>query len=100
MEDRIKRFKTHEETLDQMTALTAQLTVLTSQWETLLPKYRDLMAYYQNAQWIEDVEVDNEGAFQELKRGVLSQDAIYNLYLSQRDLNFKISRLALDYLEL
>ena len=39
-----------------------------------------LMAYYDSGQWRQDYEADEAGVFPpELKRGVLSQDGLWNL---------------------
>jgi hypothetical protein len=39
-----------------------------------------LSAYYSSGEWLEDYEADERGEFPpDLKRGVLSQDGLYNL---------------------
>ena len=41
---------------------------------------RQLTEYYQDGLWLQDYELDEKGLLpQELKRGVLSQDAVYDL---------------------
>ena len=43
-------------------------------------KLRELNAYYTSGAWREDYEADERGELpQNLKRGVLSQDALYDL---------------------
>ena len=43
----------------------------------------ELLDYYENGQWLEDYERDERGEIPaELKRGVLSQDALYD-FLSE-----------------
>ena len=38
-----------------------------------------LTQYYENGQWLQDYELDEKGFFpQNLKRGVLAQDAVYD----------------------
>ena len=38
-----------------------------------------LIRYYESGQWLHDYELDEQGLLpRELKRGVLSQDAVYN----------------------
>ena len=45
--------------------------------EQMLQQLKD---YYQGGQWLEDYERDERGEFPaELKRGVLSQDGLYDL---------------------
>lgn len=40
----------------------------------------ELMDYYENGQWLRDYECDERGEFPSaLKRGVLSEDGVYNL---------------------
>lgn len=40
---------------------------------------RSLARYYESGQWLQDYELDEKGLLpQNLKRGVLSQDAIYD----------------------
>ncbi|MBP3721336.1 MAG: DUF4298 domain-containing protein [Clostridia bacterium] len=47
-------------------------------------KLRLLEAYYTSGEWLEDYEADERGEFPPgLKRGVLSQDALYNLLSGQ-----------------
>ena len=47
-------------------------------------KLRLLEAYYISGEWLEDYEADERGEFPpDLKRGVLSQDALYNLLSGQ-----------------
>ena len=43
-------------------------------------KIRLLAEYYENGLWLHDYECDEQGELpSDLKRGVLSQDALYNL---------------------
>ena len=45
---------------------------------------QELTAYYEGGQWLHDYELDEMGLLpQGLKRGVLSQDAVYN-FLKQK----------------
>lgn len=47
--------------------------------ETLRDLLRQLTAYYDGAQWLRDYETDEAGLLpKDLKRGVLSEDAVYN----------------------
>ena len=43
-------------------------------------KLQELIAYYENGQWLQDYECDERGELPaDLKRGVLSEDGVYNL---------------------
>ena len=47
--------------------------------ETIKTMLRELIQYYDNGQWLRDYELDEKGLLpQNLKRGVLSEDAVYN----------------------
>ena len=42
--------------------------------------YQKLVRYYESKDWIDDFEADERGEFPDsLKRGILSEDGIYNL---------------------
>ena len=44
------------------------------------PALGELLRYYESGQWLRDYEMDEQGLLpRDLKRGVLSQDGIYNL---------------------
>ena len=44
------------------------------------PSLGELVRYYEGGQWLWDYELDEEGRLpKDLKRGVLSQDGVYNL---------------------
>lgn len=41
---------------------------------------KELLDYYENGQWLLDYELDEQGLLPgQLKRGILSQDGLYNL---------------------
>lgn len=48
--------------------------------DELVEALKTLKAYYENGQWLYDYELDEKGLLpKELKRGILSQDGLYNL---------------------
>ena len=56
------------------------------------------MNYY-GSNWLKDYEDDESGKIpKDLKRGVLSQDAIYNLLAKNRELQIKILEIFADIL--
>ena len=53
----------------------------------LSPMLAELITYYQSPLWLSDYEADEQGLLPpDLKRGVLSQDGIYDLLCSISDL--------------
>ncbi len=68
MEERIERVKRMEEVFDRFR-------------ESREPELRALLeAYLQSGLWLADYEADERGELpRELKRGVLSQDGLYDL---------------------
>lgn len=66
--DRIERVEKYERIFDEAKARPDE------------EKLRLLDAYYASGEWREDYEADERGEFPpDLKRGVLSQDALYDL---------------------
>ena len=57
--------------------------------EVLQEKLKDLSEYYSNGLWLEDYDRDCAGEFpRDLKRGVLSQDTLYDLFEKLRQNEF------------
>ena len=58
-----------------------------ARYEEMMPRIRELEAYYTGPQWKRDYEDDCAGRLPEgLKRGVLSEDAVYDLLSMLEDL--------------
>jgi hypothetical protein len=56
-------------------------------YETAQSAIRSLEAYYDSEEWMKDFSDDEQGRLpKELKRGVLTEDAIWNLLEENRDL--------------
>lgn len=80
IQDRIERIVRMEQEMDELaTAWQEQRTkfFLNADMEQ---KFKNLTDYMENGQWLADYEADERGELpKNLKRGVLSQDALYNL---------------------
>lgn len=58
-----------------------------AEYEAFQTEIQKLEAYYTSPQWREDLEADEAGSFPEkLKRGVLSEDGIFNMLERNREL--------------
>ena len=65
-----------DKALQKMNTLERQI----ADYKEYQAKIRELEAYYTSQQWKEDFTMDEEGKFpKRLKRGVLSEDGIYNM---------------------
>ena len=87
MEDmnRIQRIQDMEQSLDLTTEAIHQLTAALEQYQTVLPQLEKLTTYMDSGQWLADYEADDAGEIPpDLKRGVLSQDALYDLLRQNR----------------
>ena len=80
MEERIKRIEDMEERMDRTWKAVRELQTAIEQFNGVREDVDALSDYYENGCWRQDYEADEAGALPEnLKRGVLSQDALYDL---------------------
>ena len=78
--ERIERIKAMEEKYDTLAAVVSQLDKAAQAYEAALPLLAQLTEYYTGGQWLADYEADEAGLLpHDLKRGVLSQDGLYDL---------------------
>ena len=93
--DRIQRITEMEKACDDVTAAIRALSDAAARYEKLQGSYRKLSAYYGSARWRGDLEADEKGLLpSELKRGVLSEDGLYDLMTENRELAVRLLRLA------
>ena len=80
MEERIKRIEDMEERMDRTWKAVRELQTAIEQFNGVREDVEALSDYYENGCWRQDYEADEAGVLPEdLKRGVLSQDALYDL---------------------
>ena len=81
-EGRIERVRRYEMLYDR--ALNAVRTI-TEIWTAEEETFAELASYYESGDWLKDYEADEAGELPEnLKRGVLSQDGLFDL-LAEHD---------------
>ena len=84
----IKRITEMEEKLNRVQSVLEKLNESLEEYESVSKDIKDLEKYYIGKNWKEDLKLDEEGKLpKDLKRGVLSEDAVYDLL----DLNKEIS---------
>ena len=90
----IDRIREMEEILDEAAPAVEALCTALEAYENLYEKIRKLEGYYSGGQWMRDYEADELGKLpKELKRGVLSEDAIYDLLADEQAMKERLCRL-------
>jgi hypothetical protein len=78
--NRIERITHMESLFDKSTEVVRRLEQALEDFAALQPDIAELEAYYTSPQWRKDFEADEAGKLpKDLKRGVLSEDGIYDL---------------------
>ena len=84
--DQIERIQVMEALLDQASAAVQGLGEALDAYEAAQVALRSLGEYLASEEWISDYEADEAGELPaDLKRGVLSQDAVYDLLAEDQD---------------
>jgi hypothetical protein len=80
LSEQIARITQMEQALNIATAAVAALSDALEQYNAVRPQLHLLDDYYTNGQWMQDHDADSEGKLPaDLPRGVLTEDAIYDL---------------------
>ena len=75
--ERIKKMEAYFEMLSAFSQGSFQNAKQASDFEKV---FSELTAYLESGQWLQDFEADERGELpKDLKRGVLSEDGVYNL---------------------
>ena len=92
--EQIERIRTMEQALDRAQAAVSALSEALDAYCGVLPDLKALDAYLQSDEWKADYASDEAGALPaELKRGVLSEDGIYDLLTSDDALRARLAAL-------
>ena len=98
--EQIERIERMEACLDVSEAAIRALSQALSAYEEAQEAYGRLSDYYGSDLWMQDYEDDEAGKLpKELKRGVLSQDAGFDLLTENRELLVRMLRLVSHALE-
>ncbi|MBQ3210656.1 MAG: DUF4298 domain-containing protein [Oscillospiraceae bacterium] len=93
--DNIERIEYMEEILKEGQAAVAALSEALARYTALAPRLNELFDYYGSPLWFSDLADDEAGNLpEELARGVLSEDAVYNLIDENRQLIEELSGFA------
>lgn len=93
MEKAVKRIKEAEEIYTKAAETMDALERNIEGFLALQPMIDKLADYYDSPDWMKDLELDEKGKLpSDLKRGVLSEDGIYNLLERNKELLGSISK--------
>ena len=98
--EQIERIRDMESCLDASEKAIRELSEALSTYEEAQIQYRKLSDYYGSDQWMQDYADDEAGKLpRDLKRGVLSEDGVYDLITENRELLVRMLRLVTSALE-
>ena len=98
--EQIERIRDMESCLDASEKAIRELSEVLSAYEEAQLQYRKLSDYYGSDQWMQDYADDEAGKLpRDLKRGVLSEDGVYDLITENRELLVRMLRLVTSALE-
>ncbi|MDP0170986.1 DUF4298 domain-containing protein [Glaesserella parasuis] len=98
-EARLAKIREMEQILNEASSLMNKMEQLQQSWTVLLPKIRELENYY-SEQWQEDYNADERGEIpSEMIRCLLSEDAVYNLFIAHREIALEWIRLSVKSME-
>lgn len=96
----IKRIEEMEARLDRSIKALKDMEAAMDLYEAALADIDALELYYVGDEWREDFEADEKGLLPEdLKRGVLSEDGIYNMLDDNRGIQVRIAELLAEVLK-
>ena len=98
--EQIERIREMENCLDASEKAIRELSEALSAFEAVQPMYGKLSEYYGSDLGMQDYEDDETGKLpRDLKRGVLSEDAVYDLLTENRELLVRMLKLVTGALE-
>ena len=75
----MKQIKENEKRLDNLTEAVIHLNHSLDEFELLVFDYKKLNQYYGSSKWFLDKDNYEQGRYSDIKAGVLSEDAVWNL---------------------
>lgn len=92
--DRVKQITKMENNLNEADATIKEFATVLERFEKCQSKIKKLSEYYGSEEWFQDLEEYDMGRLPEdLKCGVLSEDAVYNVLMDNRELAIKLLEL-------
>ena len=90
----IERIQEMEQKFENVSTAIKTMKEALSTYKKARKDIRQLTEYYESQQWMDDFNADSEGLLpQDLKRGVLSEDGLWNLLDDDKQLQERMSKL-------
>ncbi len=100
MEKHLENITKMENILNRTDELILEMEELLKKWEQNQRDFNELMNYYTSEERGKDLEDDRLKIIpQDLPRGVLSEDAVFDTYGNRKDLSIKMIKLGVGGLE-
>lgn len=97
LNEQIQRISQMERAMNEAAEAMNALFAALERYEAALPGIAALEEYYQSPLWLQDFDDDRAGKLpQTLRRGVLSEDALYDLLCSHSRLQEEMRRAGRD----
>ncbi|MBR0139778.1 MAG: DUF4298 domain-containing protein [Firmicutes bacterium] len=98
--DQIERIKKMEKLMDGVGAAVSDMNRALDDFEGILDAVASLEAYYSGEDWMKDFEADEAGELpKDLKRGVLSEDGLFDLLDEEKQVFVRMMELCTEYLK-
>ena len=89
--EQIERIQHFEMLLDRVAPVLGNLETALDAFDDIQTDVQELAAYYEGDDWREDFEADEAGRLPlDLKRGVLSEDAVYDVLTDHYSLTVRL----------
>lgn len=89
--DQIERIRQMELQFDRVIQAVKELSTAIDQYDEVQEAIKELKAYYASEEWRQDYADDEGGRLPEdLKRGVLSEDGIWNMLSDAHEVNMRM----------
>lgn len=99
--EQIERIQTMELYLDRASQAVMRLSAALDDYAEAQTAIRELSVYYGSDEWHQDFTDDEQGRLpKDLKRGVLSEDGVWNMLEDSRALNIRMLEVVTDILKL
>ena len=89
----MKKIEDNEKRLDKLSKIVSKLNNNLVNFEDLIQDYYSLNEYYGSKEWFQDKDDFESGKIKNIKAGVLSEDAVWNLDENIKELIIKMEEI-------